>query len=169
MTDTIPVGDDDLQAYADGRLSPERRGIVAAYVAAHPEVAANIGAAAAREALLRDALQTKYDEPIPGRLRIATIQAQRHRQITTMLSRAAAVLFIAGLAGGGGWVARGWSTAADGLASANRNAFEAFNTFTVENRHPVEVRADEGPHLVQWLSTRLQRPLTPPDLTPAIG
>lgn len=166
MTGTIPVGDDDLQAYADGRLSPDRRAIVAAYVAAHPEVSAKINGSAGQEASLRDSLQPKYDEPIPSRLRIASIQAQRRRQTTTNLSRAAAILLIAGLAGGGGWLARGWSNATDSLVSVNRNSIEAFNTFTVEIRHPVEVRADDASHLVQWLSTRLQRPLTLPDLTP---
>ena len=46
------------------------------------------------------------------------------------------------------------------------DAISAYRTFVVETAHPVEVRAAEEDHLLQWLSNRLSRPIKPPDLTP---
>ena len=51
------------------------------------------------------------------------------------------------------------------LHNASVNVVADYDTFSVEARHPAEVLAEEGGHLVQWHSTRLQRPLTAPDLT----
>ncbi len=48
---------------------------------------------------------------------------------------------------------------------ATDDAVAAFRTYVVEAVHPVEVRADEKPHLVTWLSKRLGRAVTTPDLT----
>ena len=47
---------------------------------------------------------------------------------------------------------------------ATDDAVAAFRTYVVEAVHPVEVRADEKPHLVTWLSKRLGRAVTTPDL-----
>ncbi len=43
-------------------------------------------------------------------------------------------------------------------------AVSAFRTYVVEAAHPVEVRADGSSDLVQWLTARLGRPVTVPDL-----
>jgi anti-sigma factor RsiW len=47
------------------------------------------------------------------------------------------------------------------------DAIAAHRVYSVEVRHPVEVNADQETHLVQWLSKRLGRELTVPDLSPA--
>jgi anti-sigma factor RsiW len=168
MTDPIPVGEDDLQAFVDGRLPPERRPVVERYLGQHPEVAARLAQNAEQGTLLASALRAKFEEPIPARLRIANIEARRRHRLTLPMTRAAAVVVTIGLAAAGGWAARVWTEQADNLHAATLNAFAAYDTFAVEVRHPVEVRADERAHLVQWLSNRLQRPLVPPDLT-ALG
>ncbi len=43
-------------------------------------------------------------------------------------------------------------------------AVSAFRTYVVEAAHPVEVRADGSSDLMQWLTARLGRPVTVPDL-----
>jgi anti-sigma factor RsiW len=43
-------------------------------------------------------------------------------------------------------------------------ALDAHRTYVVEVRHPVEVTGAERPHLVQWLSKRLDYRLLLPDL-----
>lgn len=164
MTDGIPVGEDDLQAYVDGRLAPERRDVVATYLAAHPDQTLRLAQLADQQKRLRDALQAKFEEPVPNRLRIVSLQSQHQRSVMKAISRAAVIALMTGLGVAGGWAAHGWTAGEDSLGAANRNATAAFNTFSVEIRHPVEVRADDGQHLVQWLSTRLQRKLNPPDL-----
>ncbi|MEA2741618.1 MAG: hypothetical protein QOH05_4925 [Acetobacteraceae bacterium] len=162
----IPVGDDDLQAYVDRRLPPERLAVVERYLDEHPDLAARLRQYAEQDASLAAALRAKLEEPIPARLRIANIEAQRRHRLNLPLARVAAVALIAALAGAGGWAARVWTEHGDRLHAATERAFAAYDTFSVEVRHPVEVRAEEGAHLVQWLSNRLHRPLVPPNLTP---
>ena len=45
------------------------------------------------------------------------------------------------------------------------DAISAYRTFVVDAAHPVEVKANEQDHLVQWLSNRLGKPIKAPDLT----
>ena len=165
MTSPIPIGDDDLHAYLDRRLPPGRLAAIEAYLAANPEEVARLARYAEHDTMLAGALQAKLMEPIPCRLRVAGIVAQQRRRRAGHLVRAAAVLLVAAASGAGGWFGRAWTGGADGLHAATENAVTAYQTFSVEVRHPVEVRAEEGAHLQQWLSNRLQRPLIPPDLS----
>jgi len=164
VTVPIPIGDDDLQAYLDRRLPPERMAAVASYLAVHSGQAARLVRYAEQDAMLAAALQAKLEEPVPCRLRVAGILARQRRRRAGQVARAAAVLLVACAAGAGGWFGHAWIGGEDQLRAATENAVAAYQTFSVEVRHPVEVRAEEGAHLQQWLSNRLQRPLTPPDL-----
>lgn len=166
MTASIPIGDDDLQAYFDRRLPAERMAAVTAYLAAHPDQAARLARYAEHDSMLAAALQAKLEEPIPCRLRVAGIVVRRRRRRVGRMARAAAVFLVAGAAGAGGWFGHAWVGDQDRLHAAAESAVAAYQTFSVEVRHPVEVRAEEGAHLQQWLSNRLRRPLVPPDLAP---
>jgi anti-sigma factor RsiW len=167
VTDPIPpIGDDDLQAWADRRLPQDRHATVEAYLAAHPDVASRLAAYVAQNTGLSDALRAKFEEPIPARLRIDTLLARRRNRMAGHLARAASFLLVAGLGAAMGWAGHGWTDNGSQLRVATASAVAAYETFTVEVRHPVEVRADEGAHLVQWISNRLERPITPPDLSP---
>ena len=42
MNTGSPIGEDDLQAYIDGKLPPDRQALVDAYLAGHPEVSARV-------------------------------------------------------------------------------------------------------------------------------
>lgn len=161
-----PIGEDDLHAYVDGRLQPERRAIVESYLKANPEVAAQVTGWRAQRETLREQLAPKAAEPIPARLRIANIRISRRRGRLHRfrLIAASALLLTAG--GTIGWFAKG------DFPAAGRNqpvmvsdAISAYRTFTVDNIHPVEVRASEQDHLVQWLSNRLGKSIKVPDLT----
>lgn len=163
---STPIGDDDLQTWMDRRLPPDRCDAVEAYLEAHPEMRGRLTRAKKHEAALVLALQPKFEEPIPVRLRVETLLAQRRGKVTRHFARAAAVLLIAGLSSAGGWTARDWLARGTPLRAATANAAAAYETFTVEVRHPVEVRAEEGAQLTQWISNRLQRLITPPDLAP---
>ena len=165
-TPATPVGDDDLQAWVDRRLPPGRRDAVEAYLAAHPDVAARLNRYVVQHTGLATALQPKFEEPMPARLRIDTLLARRRGRMTGYLAKAASFMLVAGLGAVAGWAAHGWTSQGTQLGTATANAVAAYETFTVEARHPVEVRADEGAHLMQWISNRLERPITPPDLSP---
>jgi len=168
MTDRIaPIGEDDLQALIDGRLSPEREALVRAYLATNPDAAGRVEAERQQREALRRALDPVFHEPIPARLRVANLQAQRRTRWTSAAYRAAAalVLFFAG-------AALGWSLAPSNILTARaptqalaQHASLAYRTFVVEVAHPVEVDASRQSHLVQWLSKRLGRPIAAPDLS----
>ncbi len=64
-----------------------------------------------------------------------------------------------GLVGARGGAARSGAGRADDAGGGS-----AFRTYVVEAVHPVEVRADGTPHLEQWLSRRVGRPVRAPDL-----
>lgn len=168
--ENIPIGEDDLQAFVDGRLTAARFAMVEAFLTDHPDVTPRVEADQRIRDALRAQLEPKFSEPIPPRLRIASLQAaHRLRSIGRMrAAAAAAALFIAGA--GSGWLA---SRVTGGIQSnaplqttmaVAQNAATAYRTFVVEVAHPVEVNAANEAHLVQWLSKRLGRPLKAPDL-----
>jgi anti-sigma factor RsiW len=167
-----PVGEEDLQAWVDGRLTPERAGAVDAYLAAHPEQRSRLSQYSEQRQALRAAF-AEQEAPIPARLRGARLTAswchRQHRRLA-QVAAAIAVLILGGVAG---WAGRelvgplGW-----GETTVARmiivDAIAAHRTFAVELRHPVEVPSSQQAHLGEWLSNRLGRPLVVPDLT-ALG
>src|SRR5205085_2309773 len=64
----LPVSEADLQAYADGRLTPERRAMVDAWLATHPEAAERVAAYQRLGQEVRAAYETMLSEPVPPRL-----------------------------------------------------------------------------------------------------
>jgi anti-sigma factor RsiW len=170
--------EDDLQAWIDGRLPPAHAKAVDAYLAVHSEARARLSQYDEQRQALRTAFAAQAGGPIPTRLRVAhLVTQQRHRQ-HRQLARIAAALALLVVGGIGGWAARDATTVlvlstptAPATADARTitaDAIAAHRTFSVEVRHPVEVDAGQEAHLVQWLSTRLGRPLVVPDLA-AVG
>jgi anti-sigma factor RsiW len=161
-----PIGEDDLHAYVDRRLQPERIEAVEAYLNSNTEIASQVSAWRAQRETLRDQLASKAAEPVPARLRISNVRAvrgqSRLRQLR-MIAASAAWLF-AGAAIG--WIAKSdWSAPRPVPAVMVSDAISAYRTFVVDASHPVEVKATEGDHLVEWLSNRLGQPIKAPDLT----
>jgi anti-sigma factor RsiW len=177
--DERPIGEDDLLALVDGRLTPERTARVEAFLADHPEAAARVADHRAQRDALRARLAFKAEEPIPARLRVAAIaediRTARRRARSRRLSALAAT--VAWLAVGGlvGWQGRGLVDRAPGgdvVQAAGGTlvgeAFAAHRVYVSEVLHPVEVAATQEAHLVSWLSKRLGHPLRAPDLS-ALG
>lgn len=168
MTEERPIGEDDLQSYVDGRLAPSRRAALEAWLEENPASAAQVAAYEEQRRVLRDRLAFKAREPVPARLKVASLMAARRAPARFPVSLAAAAACLAiGLAAGGigvAWLAGGgppW-TQRENVAG---DAIAAHRTYVGERLHPVEVAADQEAHLVQWLSRRVGRPLQAPDLT----
>ncbi|NLH79488.1 MAG: anti-sigma factor [Phyllobacteriaceae bacterium] len=167
--DRSPIGEDDLTAAVDGRLSPARAALLRARLAEDPDLAARVAAEVADRQALRDRLRPIADEPIPSRLRIASLRDARRRRFVARGRAAAAalVLFVAGLgtglvaAGGGGGIA---ARDVPVHAVVAEDASDAYRTFVVEVAHPVEVDAAHETHLLGWLSKRLGRRIVAPNL-----
>jgi len=163
------ISDSDLQAYADGRLSPERSRAVEAWLAARPEDAERIAGYRRLSEELRRAYDPVLDEPLPAWLGGARAPRPRWHA----LARAAGWMVI-GVAVGAiaGWQVRDSRPVSaargdPGMAMAYRAAV-AHAVYSPEVRHPVEVGADQEAHLVAWLSKRLGTQLRAPKLD-AVG
>jgi anti-sigma factor RsiW len=157
-----PITEAELQAYADGRLAPERRFAVDAWLAARPEEAERIADYRKLAEALRSAYDPVFAEALPSRFVRARLRWRRYALVAgwTVVG-----LLIGGMAG---WELRDLRITpmppADFGASMARRAAIAHATYSPEVRHPVEVGADQEAHLVAWLSKRLGAPVRAPNM-----
>jgi anti-sigma factor RsiW len=161
-----PIGEGELQAWADGRLPAGRRAEIDAWLAARPEEAERVAAYRSLNEQLRAYYGAVLDEPVPERLEARVRGGARWR-------RAAAVAgwIVVGAAIGGvaGWQLHGLQAPVPAAAAPEapmlaRRAALAHATYAPEVRHPVEVGADQEQHLVAWLSKRLGGDVRAPKL-----
>ncbi|WP_445501439.1 anti-sigma factor family protein [Microvirga sp. G4-2] len=168
MTGERPIGEDDLQAFVDGRLEPSRYETVKAYLASDPARAEQVQREIEQRDVLRARLVFKAQEPIPARLRVANIIAAQRQPIFLQFQRMVAALVwlalggVLGAAGGAWWTQR--SLQPDVQMAVADSAIAAHRIYVSERLHPVEVPGDQEAHLVQWLSRRVGKPLKAPDL-----
>ncbi|MBN8441674.1 MAG: anti-sigma factor [Thauera sp.] len=154
-----------VHAWVDDRLDEARRAEVEAWLAANPEHARELRDWRQLDVQLRAAYAPILQEALPVRLQTA---AQRRRTTWRM---AAAIGWLAlggliGAAGGYRYATHDETSHAPIQATTDfpRRAAIAHAVFTPEQRHPVEVGADQEAHLVAWLSKRLGTALRVPDL-----
>lgn len=153
------ISETDLHAYLDGQLDARRRAEVEAYLAAHPDAANTLRQLQMQRQALHDTYDPVLNEPIP--LRLTNVLHAR----TWSNSIAAGIVWLA-CGGVAGWFAHATVTPDTAAPTAfARSALAAHVLYTVENRHPVEVPAEQEAHLVAWLSKRLEAPIRAPDLT----
>jgi anti-sigma factor RsiW len=161
-----PVTTDELHAYVDAMLPADRRAAVEAWLAAHPNDAAQVEAWRAQADTIRTHFSAPADEPAPARFDLDKLARASARRPWRLIAAAAVIAaLIGGLAG---WMARGASAA---VAPSSFNTFtsealDAHKLYVVEVRHPVEVPGDEREHLAAWLSKRLNHQLRIPNLEP---
>jgi anti-sigma factor RsiW len=159
-----PVTEDELHAYVDGELPADRRDAVEAWLTGHPDDAARVAAWRTQADVIRAHYGAIASEPVAARFDIDKLM----RSGRSWRAIAAVAVIMAFLAGGVvGWMAHGASASA---AAPSRfdiftsTALDAHKLYVVEVRHPVEVTGAERPHLVYWLSKRLDYKLLMPDL-----
>jgi anti-sigma factor RsiW len=157
----IRVTEDELHAYVDNELPPERRGDVEAWLAAHPDDAERVSMW--RE--MADALHARYDavvdEPVPRRLEVERLVRQPRKWVYGAIA-ASLFAFIAG--GSAGWVAHGAMASPSAFQNFTLDALDAHRLYVVEVRHPVEVPGSERAHLQAWLSKRCGWQVRAPEL-----
>ncbi|MDD0837446.1 anti-sigma factor [Curvibacter sp. HBC61] len=172
--------EDRLHARLDGQLPEAERSALDAELQHHPEAQATLTAWQSQREALRALHADVLDEPVPSALRATLERAQReHTQARRRWRWTgwAAVWVMTFMAG---WLARShtptdallarWGDTPDPVSPAPLQRFSqqagvAYAVYSPEVKHPVEVDASQQQHLVQWLSKRLGRPLTVPDLS----
>jgi anti-sigma factor RsiW len=159
-----PITEDDLHAFVDHVLEPERQEEVASYLEAHPDVARRVASFSDQRDLLRTALAPIADEPLPPELNLARIIGNRGQRRAPAWWAVAAMLLVC-LGGAGGWVVRGsMETPTSGLASLAQEATYSYNVYAPDRARPVEIRASDSAQLVQWASNRLHQQIKVPEL-----
>ncbi|HQT30348.1 MAG TPA: anti-sigma factor [Thiobacillus sp.] len=168
-----PIGDDELMAFIDGALSPDRRCRIEQLARHDDELAATITALRAQRKALRDSLDSVLVEPIPQRLlRVAPPSRYALQRVAAAMAWIAVGITVGSLAS---WqyLSRHDSTSTE-LALVNRapdlprfvhQATVAYAVFAPEVRHPVELGSAELQALNAWLSGRLGRHMRAPDLS----
>jgi anti-sigma factor RsiW len=160
-----PITDEELHAYVDGLLDAERRAAVDRYLRAQPEVAQRTNIYSTQRNEIRMALAARANEPIPASLslnRLVEARLARRPARWRVAAVAAMVVLAFGLGGAGGWYFG--SRLPTGLDSLVEDAAASYTVYTADKRRPVELWAAERDDLARWLSNRLNRPVSPPDL-----
>ena len=164
--ESTTITDARLLAYADGQLPEAEREAVERYLAANPDRAAEVAHWQRQNEAIAALHPTLANETLPDRLQPHRIARGVAANNNARLSQIAAALVLVVLGGVIGWTGRDAVTPVE--AASDRlidSAVQAHVLYAAENRHAVEVAADDREHLVTWLSTRVTQPVTPPDLS----
>src|SRR5581483_1730137 len=131
MTEHFNISEDELHAYVDGELPAERRGAVEAWLATHPEDAANVAAWRKQADLIQARYGTVAEEKIPPRLDVGRMACRRRNGWIAVATAAAMATFIAG--GFVGWKVRGVEAPSPSdLSRFTADALEAYRLYVVE-------------------------------------
>ena len=157
----------DIHLALDGELPEEDRADFEAWLEAMPEMKARSLRFEADRVRLREAFAGVLEEPVPGRLSRMAAGEKPSPPAPAMRWRfaAAAALFLA-LGASGGYFAgiRGIGVEAHAEDELAEEAIAAHTIYAAEQRHAVEVGADDKDHLLAWLSKRVGVTLVAPDL-----
>ncbi|MXP65348.1 anti-sigma factor [Roseomonas sp. M0104] len=163
-----PITEDDLHGLVDLALDAARQAEVEAWLAAHPAEAARVEAYRRQRAALREALAPVASEPVPPELNLARLLERRWPARPLPWRAAAAAVLLLGLGGAGGWWLRDAARPETrGLAALAQQAADSYAVYAPDRQRPVELRAASQAELVSWMSDRLGRRITVPDLSAA--
>lgn len=173
--------DEQIQDYIDGRLNERDRAAVAAYLLAHPRVAAEVEAIRRQSEALRALGQEILDQPVPERLREVlrerpaasragcgpgaprATQHKFRRAIGFLEAAAAILLFCAG--GASGWFAHGVARPDPSLADMLLADMSRAYAFYGARDYPVAFPPERAAELVAWIGRSFARDVPPPDLS----
>ena len=156
-----PPSEEQINAYLDNELSPQARAMVAHAASTDAQLRERLRLDAAINESLQQLFDSMLDAPPPARLLNAI--GPRPWPWWQRLCAAAACVCVGVLVG---WNLRptGSTTQLAMARPVSIEAAAAHALYTRENRHTVEVRANEREHLDRWLSNRLAHELIAPDL-----
>jgi anti-sigma factor RsiW len=165
MSDNRPIREDELHAYVDGCLDPQRSAEVEKRLAADPELGHRVAVWALHRDGLRQAFAAKFAEPVPESLRLDRLAERRMARARLPWGRVAAGLVLAlALGAGGGWSLRGLTIPGE-VARLAMQAATAHRVFATATGVQVDIGPADRAALVSWLGERLGRRIGVPDLS----
>lgn len=169
-THTQTVDENELHAYVDGQLDPQRRDAVEAWLAIHPEAAQRVAEYQQQNLALQKMFDPVVAEPVPDAMiaplhRNGIMGSKIYASPFLRVAAMTAFMVIGGIIG---------YTIHDRvpvmqptqIANFSQQAVIAHVVYTPEVLHPVEVSAEQEAHLSRWLSKRLGTKLNVPHLAP---
>ncbi|MEP9388897.1 anti-sigma factor [Mesorhizobium sp. KR9-304] len=158
----------DIHMALDGELPQEERADYEAWLDEYPEMKARSVRFESDRARLRDVFADVLDERAPDRLtNLVTGEARRPTAGAPRWRMATAAALLLAIGAGGGYFAGmgGVGLEAQAEDELAEEAIAAHTIYAAEQRHAVEVGANDKEHLLGWLSKRLGLTLIAPDLT----
>lgn len=152
-----------LHAFADGELDADEHKAMERLLSENEDARKALAAINYQKSELRKAYGPVVEEPVP----MVLLLTAQGRSGSGRLPYAAVAASVALLLVGG---ALGWGVSQyDGAGPINiaRRALVAHEVYTGEQRHAVEVAANERDHLQAWLSKRVGAAFTVPNLEAA--
>jgi anti-sigma factor RsiW len=162
----LPIAEEDLHAWIDAQLAPERQSVVLSYLQEQPDVARRVDAWRDQRVALRAAFAAVAAEAIPPRLGLERLIQQRLRPRRLPWRAAASVLLAFILGGVGGWFLHDGGAAPEAaMTLLARQAVANHVVYTADRRRPTELGAQQRDDLARWVSNRLNHQVAPPDLS----
>ena len=166
----IDIQEDDLHAYVDNQLSEEKRQAVEELMRNDPLVAEKIHQWQQQNKAITKYFDKENFADIPEQLDLEKLKLKVNQQDTKpqnqrwIYSMAASLFLMIG-SGLIGWFSHGVIQPSQQNTPEFANlAISAYEVFSVEVLHPVEVGADKKDHLVAWLSKRVNHSIKLPEL-----
>ncbi|WLD65253.1 MULTISPECIES: anti-sigma factor family protein [Pseudomonas] len=161
---SLPPSERDLHAYVDHQLLESDRRVLETYLAAHPEVAAQVHAWQQDAQLLRAALSGVLHQPANPGLDPMLIRQRIKHQSRRHFATAAVLLIAVSLGGIGGWHARE-ATQPPLLPMAD--AMQAYRLFAQDGIMPADYRSSDSSTMQTWLDRYFNQAHRLPDLSQA--
>ena len=163
------ISDADLMAYLDHSLHATRAAEIEATLDADPDARSRLAEWRHQNALINSLYEPVAAEPVPARLNIRRMAGERQVARQSWQRMAAAAVICLAIGGSGGWYLGHPRAVMEGGAGSDpiAEAMAAHRLYAEDIAHPVTVAGNSAGALGIWLSKRLDRKLTIPNLEQA--
>ena len=163
--DPRPVQEDELHAYVDDRLDPDRRAAVERHLAGDAALRQRVEDWRIQAETLRTVLAFKAQEPVPAALGLPSLAEHRRglRRRAEFMRVAASVVLALGVGGAFGWLAHGPRRPSE-IARLGMEATAAYRVFAMDRRAASDLPTNDPVVLADWLSQNLGRRIAVPNL-----
>ncbi|RTZ66886.1 MAG: hypothetical protein DSZ29_02200 [Aquificaceae bacterium] len=159
------IQEHELHAYVDNQLDDERVKAVEKWLKNNPHDAQKVFDWQGQNIAINKYFDDEKYQQIPHQFDVKKL-SQQNRRYQFQLAASVMMMLFTGLIG---WFSHAYYQSESIQIAENYNfvspAVSAYKVYSVDIKHPVEISADKEKHLVKWLSNRLGKPLSTPQLS----